>query len=241
MPPSSALPPAPLGDPLALPAKSRIVTVRNAFISGALLLAPLVVTVWAFFKIISLIGETFRPLFFFYLPERPSLDILLDVGTTVIVILLVTVLGYLSRDVFGRFFVSVAERFMHSIPGVGAVYVSVKQIVDTFSTQNRQLYNKVVLVEFPRKGVWAMGFLTNRSQGEAQRKTGAEVWSVFVPTTPNPTGGYLLLVPPADVVELEMSIGEGMKMIISGGAFIPQWPRPVAAAALPADPAKPAA
>jgi uncharacterized membrane protein len=220
------LPVPPRVDPLAIPRKSRIVTLRNAFISGALLLAPLVVTVWAFYKIVSLIGETFRPVFFFYLPERPSLDILLDVGTTVIVLILVTVLGYISRDVFGRFFVSIAERFMLSIPGVGAVYIAVKQIVDTFSTQNRQLYNKVVLVEFPRKGVWAMGFLTNRVQAEAQQKVGSELWSVFVPTTPNPTGGYLLMLPPSEIVELDMSIGEGMKMIISGGAVVPPWPRP---------------
>jgi len=224
MPTSPGSPP----DPLELARKSRIITVRNAFISGALLLAPLAVTVWAFYKIISLVGETFRPVFFFFLPDRPSLDILLDVGATVIVLVLVTFLGYISRDVFGRFFVSVADRFMHRIPGVGAVYVAVKQIVDTFSTQNRQLYNKVVLVEFPRKGMWALGFLTNRAQGEAQRKTGREMWSVFVPTTPNPTGGYLLLLPPSEIVELEMSIGEGMKMIISGGAVIPPWPRPVA-------------
>jgi uncharacterized membrane protein len=218
-------PPASPTDPLELARKSRFITVRNAFISGALLLAPLAVTVWAFYKIVSLVGETFRPVFFFFLPDRPNLDILLDIGTTVIVLVLVTILGYISRDVFGRFFVSVADRFMHRIPGVGAVYVAVKQIVDTFSTQNRQLYNKVVLVEFPRKGIWAVGFLTNRAQGEAQRKTGTAVWSVFVPTTPNPTGGYLLLVPPSDLVELDMTVGEGMKLIISGGAFVPPWPR----------------
>jgi len=176
-----------------------------------------------------MVGGSFRPLFFFYLPDRllnqPSLAVLLDIIATCIVIVLVTLLGYVSREVFGKFFVRVAERFMLSIPGVGAVYVSVKQIVDTFSTQKHQLFSRVVLVEFPRKGAWAMGFLTNKDQAEAQAKAGQGVlWTVFIPTTPNPTGGYLLLLPPGEIVLLEMSVGEGMKMIISGGAVVPPWP-----------------
>ena len=207
---------------------SRFVTYRNAFFSGALLLAPLVVTIWAFSKIIDLVGGTFRPFFFFYLPEtlrdRPSLEVVWDILATLIVVLLVTLLGFLSRDVFGRFFVSVAERFMLSIPGVGAVYVTVKQIVDTFSTQNRNMFSKVVLVQFPREGCWAMGFLTNKVQGEPQSRADGEVWTVFVPTTPNPTSGFLIMLPPRDIVELEMTVGEGMKMIISGGAVVPTWP-----------------
>jgi len=211
---------------------SRFVTFRDAFISGALLLAPLVVTVWAFSKIIDLIGGTFRPYFFFYLPgavrDRPSLEVVWDILATLIVLVLVTALGYVSRDVFGRFFVRIAERFILSIPGVGAVYITVKQIVDTFGTQNRNMFNKVVLVEFPRKGTWTMGFLTNRTQGEPQAAAGRDCWTVFVPTTPNPTSGYIIMLPPEDIVELEMTVGEGMKMIISGGAVIPPWPRPQA-------------
>lgn len=197
--------------------------VRDAFISGVLLLTPLTVTVWAFYKVILLVGGTFRPLIFFKAPRAPStlIDLGLDVATTVIVIVGITLLGYVSRDVFGRFFVRVAERFVLSIPGVGAVYISVKQIVDTFGSSSRNQFSKVVLIEFPRKGCWAMGFLTNRAQGEPQRHTGREVLTVFIPTTPNPTGGYVLFLPPEDVIELEMSIGEGMKMIISGGAFVP--------------------
>jgi uncharacterized membrane protein len=211
---------------IAPPPRSGLATVRDAFISGALLLAPLVVTIWAFYKIVSLIGGTFRPLFFFYVPDQyPHLDVALDIVTTVIVLILVTILGYVSRDVFGRFFVRVAERFVLSIPGVGAVYISVKQIVDTFGSQNRNKFSKVVLVEFPRKGCWALGFLTNREQAEPQRKLGTELWTVFIPTTPNPTGGYVLFLPPSEVVELDMSIGEGMKMIISGGAFVPPGSR----------------
>lgn len=209
---------------------SRFATFRDAFISGALLLAPLVVTLWAFSRIINLVGGTFRPYFFFYLPgslgDRPSLEVVWDILATLIVIVLVTLLGYVSRDMFGRFFVRVAERFFLSIPGVGAVYTTVKQIVDTFGTQNRHMFNKVVLVEFPRKGAWTLAFLTSKAQGEPQIRTGRETWTVYVPTTPNPTSGYILMLPPEEIVELDMTVGEGMKMIISGGAVVPPWARP---------------
>lgn len=213
----SAQPDAPLG-------QSRLVTFRNAFISGALLLAPLIVTVWAFTQIIALVGGPVRLLFFDRLPgSLRDLPFLWDVVSTVIVVLIVTLLGYVSRYVFGKYFVSIGERFMLSIPGVNAVYNTVKQIVDTFGTQNRNLFNKVVLVQFPRAGVWSLGFLTNKAQGEAQIKTAIEAWTVFLPTTPNPTSGFLLLLPRHEIVELDMTVGEGMKMIISGGAVVPPW------------------
>ena len=209
----------------APPGQSRLITFRNAFISGALLLAPLIVTVWAFTQIIALVGGTVRPLFFERLPHSlRDLPFLWDVVSTLLVILLVTLLGYVSRYVFGKYFVSIGERFMLSIPGVSAVYNTVKQIVDTFGTQNRNLFNKVVLVQFPRPGTWAIGFLTNKVQGEAQARTDFEAWTVFIPTSPNPTSGFLLLLPKTEIVELEMTVGEGMKMIISGGAVVPPWP-----------------
>ena len=217
---------------------AHIVTIRTAFFSGLLLLAPLVVTVWAFTKIIDLVGGTFRPLFFFYMPEwlrdSPRLAILWDVLATLIVIILVTLLGYLSRYVFGKYFLEVGERIIQGIPGVSAVYNTVKQIVDTFGTQNRNLFSKVVLVQYPRVDVWTLGFLTSKEQAEAQTRTGREVWTVFVPTSPNPTSGFLLMLPRDEIVELEMSVGEGMKMIISGGAVVPPWKHPAHVKKFPA-------
>lgn len=204
---------------------SRFVTFRNAFFSGVLLLAPLAVTVWAFSAIIGFVGSRFRPLFFAYVPEAwGEYHVLWNVLATIIVIVLVTGFGFLSRYVLGKYFFSVGERFMQSIPGVNAVYNTVKQIVDTFRTQNRNLFTKVVLVEFPRKGMWVIGFLTNKQQSEPQVKTGEETWTIFVPTTPNPTSGFLVLARRSEVVELEMTVGDGMKMVISGGSVIPPWP-----------------
>jgi uncharacterized membrane protein len=211
------------------PPTSRLVTFRNSFISGALLLAPLVVTIWAFRAIVDAVGGTFRPLYEDYLPESlQRLPFFWDLIATGAVVLLITGLGYLSNYVFGKYFLSIGERAIQRIPGVGAVYNSVRQIVATFGTQNRHLFSKVVLIEYPRRGMWTLGFLTNKAQGEAQAHAGPETWTVFVPTTPNPTSGFLLMLPRQEIIELEMSVGDGMKMIISGGAVMP--PKPAAPA-----------
>ena len=207
---------------------SRIASLRNAFITGLALLSPLAVTFFVFSWLVDAVGGRFRPFFFFAVPDtlrdHPSLAVGWNVLSTLLVLILVTVLGYVSRYVLGRFFGQLAERFVLSIPGVNAVYLTVKQIVGTFSAQNRNLFNKVVLIEFPRQGMWAVAFLTNRAQGEPQARTKEEIWTVFVPTTPNPTSGFLVMLPKRDIVELEMSVGDGMKMIISGGSVVPPWP-----------------
>lgn len=211
-------------------ANSRFITLRNAFASGVLLLAPLVVTIWAFTKVVDLLGGTFRPLYEDYLPQSlQRIPFFWDVLATLVVILLITSLGYLSHYVFGKFFLTLIERLLQNIPGVGAVYNSVKQIVATFGSERRNLFSKVVLVQYPRIGCWSLGFLTNTAQAEPQAKTGVEVWTVFVPTTPNPTSGFLLMLPRSEVIELEMNTGDGMKMILSGGAVVPPWPAPEAA------------
>jgi len=209
-------------------AETRLASFRNAFVTGLLLLAPIAVTWLVFSWLVEKVGGGFRDVFFFYVPETlrkaPTLGIVWDILSTLIVIVLVTILGYVSRLFLGRYFGAAAERFINNIPGVGTVYNTVKQIVDTFSTQNRNLFSKVVLVEFPRPGAYAIAFLTNKAQGEPQAKTKEEVWTLFVPTTPNPTSGFLIMLPKSQIIELEMSVGDGMKMVISGGSVVPPWP-----------------
>jgi uncharacterized membrane protein len=114
---------------------------------------------------------------------------------------------------------------MHRVPLIGAIYASVKQIVETFSSQNRAMFQRVVLVQFPRPGTFAIGFLTSVAKGEAQARTSQELWNVFVPTTPNPTSGFLIMVPREELIDMDMSVGEAMKLIISGGAVTPAWPQ----------------
>ncbi len=132
--------------------------------------------------------------------------------------------GLVSRYFLTAYFGRATERIINNIPGVGTVYRTVKQIVDTFSAQKRNIFEKVVMVEYPAPGTFVIGFLTNRAKGEVQARTGEELWTVFIPTTPTPTSGFLLFYPQHKVQELDMSVGEAMKLIISGGTVVPPWP-----------------
>ncbi len=214
---------------LATPVK--LSSARNAFFSGLLLLSPLAVTFMVFSWLVQQVGGPFRKWFFFYIPDallnESSLSIIWDILATLIVILLITLLGYVSRLVLGRYFGQIAERAINNIPGLGTIYRTVKQIVDTFSAQKRNIFEKVVLIQFPREGSWVIGFLTNQAQGEIQMRTARDLWTIFMPTTPNPTSGFLLLIPREDIVTLDMTVGDAMKLIISGGTVTPPWPAPV--------------
>jgi uncharacterized membrane protein len=204
---------------------SRLASLRNAFLSGLLLLAPLAITWIVFSALFDKVGGVFRPLLLPFVPESlRNFDLVWNVLATLVVIGLVTSLGLVSKYVLGKYFGGLAERFILTIPGVSTVYNTVKQIVGTFSTQNRNLFSKVVLIEFPRKGMHAIGFLTNTAQGEVQARTAAELWTIFVPTTPNPTSGFLVFLAKEEIMELDMSVGDGMKLIISGGTVTPPWP-----------------
>ena len=200
-------------------------SLRTAFISGLLTLAPLAVTWYVFSLLVEGVGGGFRRYFFFFVPnsllDHAALIAVWNVLATIIVLGMITVLGYLSRYFLGQYFGGLAERFIQSIPGVNLVYKTVKQIVDTFSTQNRNLFSRVVLVEFPRPGVYTVGFLTTKTTGDLQAHLPGDLWSVFVPTTPNPTSGFLLILPKREIIELDMSVGDGMKLVISGGTLVP--------------------
>ncbi len=212
-----------------------IKSVRNAFLAGVIVLAPLAVTVWVFTWLVGIVGGRYRELFFYPVPDhilnRPQLIPLFDFLSTLIVLLLVTLLGYLSRFLFTRFLFTQAERLMRRVPVINSIYNTAKQIVDTFSSQRRAVFERVVLIQFPRPGLYALGFLTSRAKGEAQARTSEELWNVFVPTTPNPTSGFLIMVPREQILEMDMSVGEGMKLIISGGGVVPEWVAATAQAA----------
>jgi uncharacterized membrane protein len=220
---------------------SRPAAFQRAFVTGLLLVAPLAVTIWALVKIIDLVGSVFSPWIAAqaaaYLPAELANSKLLglawDLAGAFIVVLLVALLGWLSRHFLAKYLLAAGDRLMGEIPGVNTIYGTVKQIVATFGKQGRSSFSKVVVVEFPRPGSWAVGFLTNTAPSEPAARVGDELWSVFVPTTPNPTSGFLLLLPREQVRELEMSVAEGMKLIISGGAISPPWP-PAKPAAQPA-------
>lgn len=211
--------------------ETRFTSLRNAFLTGLLLVAPLVVTVWAVRALIGMVGGSITPLFAPYLPATlqhlPA--IFWDVVTTIIALALITLLGYVSRLFLGRLLGAAAERFIQSIPGVGNFYTSVKQFIETFGTKDRTQFNKVVLVQFPRAGSWSLGFLTNTARGEPHAHFSSEHWAVFIPTCPSPVNGFFMYLPRSEIVELDLPVGDAMKTIISCGAVLPAWSDPAAA------------
>ncbi|HKB58218.1 MAG TPA: DUF502 domain-containing protein [Lacunisphaera sp.] len=204
---------------------SRFKSLRNAFFSGLLLVAPLVATVWAVLIVISLAGGSIRPLFSPYLPAALGHlpNIVWDVITTVVVLGLITLLGYVSHLFLGQFVGALGERLIQGIPGIGGFYHSVKQFIDTFGAKDRMQFSKVVLVQFPRAGAYTIGFVTNTSRGEPHQHLAKEHWAVFVPTCPSPVNGFFMYLPRTEIIELDMSVGDGMKTVISCGAVLPSW------------------
>ena len=213
--------------------ETRIKTLRNAFLTGLLLVAPLVATVWAVLVVIGIVGGRITPVFSPYLPEALSHlpSIFWDIITTVIVLALVTLLGFVSHLFLGQFLGAMGERLIQSIPGIGSFYNSVKQFIETFGAKDRTQFSKVVLVQFPRPGAYTIGFLTNTARGEPHRHLGAEHWAIFVPTCPSPVNGFFMFLPRTEIIELDMSVGDGMKTVISCGAVLPSWSDPTAARA----------
>lgn len=202
-------------------------SLRNAFVSGLLLMAPVGVTLFVINFLIQRVGIPTRRMIFFFIPPNDASYIWLEyglyVGAILVVACLITLLGWLSKLLIGRILVNTFERIVDTVPVVRSVYNTVKQIRDTFVQQEKAVFQKSVLIEYPRKGIWVLGFMTGRGKGEVQYRTASELINVFVPTTPNPTSGFLLMVPQEEVHDLDMSIPDAMKLIISGGAVVPPW------------------
>ena len=200
-------------------------SVRTAFITGLLILLPLGVTVFIVNIALDRVGNPASELFFNFIDqnirELPTVEIPLQLLSLLIVFLIITALGYFSRIFIGQLLLKFFERILTQLPLISQVYNTVKQLVDTFSQQKKAVFQEVVMIEYPRKGIYAIGFLTNQAKGEVQSLTGEHLVNVFVPTTPNPTSGFLLMIPKKEVIPMQMSVGDGMKTIISGGAVTP--------------------
>ena len=192
--------------------KSFSLTLRNYFITGVVVLIPIGFTLYLTKILIgissNLIPKNINPNS--YLPFNiPGVEI-------VISILLITIVGGLSLSFFGRRILKLIDDLFKRIPFLRTVYSAVVQMTETFSKKDDSK-KSVVLVEYPRKGVWAVGFATKENKGEMSQKTGKNLINIFVPTTPNPTSGFLLMFPIEDVIYLNMSFEEASKFIVSAG------------------------
>ena len=192
--------------------KSLSLTIRNYFITGVVVLIPIGFTLYLTKILIgissNLIPKNLNPNH--YLPiDIPGVEILIS-------ILLITLVGGLSLSFFGKRILKLIDDLFQRIPFLRTVYSAIVQMTETFSKKNDDT-KSVVLVEYPRKGVWAVGFATKENTGEMADKTKKKLINVFVPTTPNPTSGFLLMFPIEDVIYLNMSFEEASKFIVSAG------------------------
>jgi uncharacterized membrane protein len=195
---------------------------RKYLIAGLLVWVPLGIT---FLVIRVLVG--FLDSMLLLLPEsyRPENLIGFNIPGlgVVLAVLIVLVTGVVVANLLGRRLVAAWESVLAQIPLVRTLYAGVKQILEAVLATDAKSFRKVLLVQYPRKGVWSLAFMTSDNLGEVQAKTGSDVMSVFIPTTPNPTSGFVIMVPQSEVIELDMSVEEGLKMIISMGVVVPTW------------------
>jgi uncharacterized membrane protein len=195
---------------------------RKYIIAGLLVWIPLGIT---FLVVRAIVG--FLDKILLWLPAEYQPETLLGIHIpglgVVLAIILVLATGMIVANLLGRRIVAAWESLLARIPIVRSLYAGVKQIMEAVLATDAKSFRKVLLIEYPRKGVWSLAFMTSDSLGEVQAKTTSDVISVFIPTTPNPTSGFVLMVPNKDVIHLEMSVEEGLKMIISMGVVVPAW------------------
>lgn len=196
---------------------------RNYFLTGLVVAAPITITVMLIAWFVDLVDAWFTPMIPpQYRPEQ-VLDVTIPGLGLVIAVVLLTLLGALTANLFGRTIVSYGERLVGRMPLVRNIYRALKQIFETVLSQSQHSFRDVALIEYPRRGIYSLVFVTTRTMGEIQARADEEIVSVFLPTTPNPTSGYLLFVPRRDMVLLDMSVEDAAKLIISAGLVSPEF------------------
>lgn len=201
--------------------------IKRYFITGLLIWVPLVITVWVLSVIVNTLDQSLhllpvsvhpRSLFGFPIPGVGAL----------LTLLMILLTGMLATNFIGQKLVIWSERLLARIPVVNSVYNSVKQVSDTLFSSSGNAFRKALLVQYPRQGSWTIAFQTGKPGGDVLNHLDGEYVSVYVPTTPNPTSGFFLMMPKSDVIELDMTVDEALKYIISMGVVAPlPHPRPV--------------
>ena len=204
---------------------------RTSFLTGIVVIAPVALTIWLIWSVIGWVDGFVLP----FVPDayRPEnilntifgYDLKLNIRGVGVVVFLVfaTLVGWLAKGLIGRSFIKYAENLVNRMPVVRSFYSGIKQIAETVFAQQERSFEKACMIEYPRKGIWAIGFVSTTAKGEiaARNSKKGPMVSVFVPTTPNPTSGFLLFFPKTDIIELDMSIEDAAKLVISAGLVYP--------------------
>ena len=196
--------------------------IRAYFFTGILVTAPVAITLYMAYKFIVWIDRLVNQI----LPPQYKFDEILPftipgIGLVVLVLALILV-GMFAAGFLGKFFLRLGEWIVYKVPLISSIYSVLKQIFETFFSTKTQAFSKVVMLEYPRKGIWILGFVSSELRGEVKEKFAEEMLNVFIPTTPNPTSGFLIFVPKKDTIELDMKVEEGIKFVISGGLVEPE-------------------
>ncbi|MBY5974093.1 DUF502 domain-containing protein [Pseudooceanicola marinus] len=217
-----------MNDPLSETSSSTqrpgvLARLRSSFLTGIVVILPVALTIWLLWSLLGWVDGFVLPL----VPERfqPEQYIGINLrGVGIIFFLVFTILiGWIAKGLIGRSLIRYGENVVDRMPFVRSIYSGAKQIAETVFAQSERSFEEACLVQYPRKGIWAIGFVSTEARGEvAQRaETGSQLLSVFVPTTPNPTSGFLLFFPEEDVIKLDMSIEDAAKLVISAGLVYP--------------------
>jgi uncharacterized membrane protein len=196
---------------------------RASFLTGIVVIAPVTLTIWLIWSLIGWVDGFVLPL----VPDRFNPEQYIGInlrGVGVIFLLLFTItVGWVAKGLIGRSLIRFAESLVERMPVIRSIYSGVKQIAETIFAQSERNFEKACLIQYPRKGIWAIGFISTTARGEVSDKaeTVGPLISIFVPTTPNPTSGFLLFFPEEDVIELNMSIEDAAKLVISAGLVYP--------------------
>jgi uncharacterized membrane protein len=194
---------------------------KTYFITGLLVAGPIGLTIVVVHAVVSRIDILFYRIVPPALQPEQLFGFRIPGLGIVISILIIILTGMLAANFLGRFTVRLFEKFMYKVPLVNSIYTLFKQVADTTFGKDKKSFRQVVLIEYPRRGIWTIGFVTGITKGEIQRITEQKVVNVFLPTTPNPTSGFYIMVPEIEMIPLSMTIDEAFKLIISGGMLVP--------------------
>lgn len=193
---------------------------RKYFITGLLILVPLAITLWVLHAVISTMDQSLLLLPAQWRPEQLVGFQILGLGT-ILTLVIVFVTGLLAQNFVGNMVVGAWEALLKRIPIVSSIYSSVKQVSDTLFSSTGNAFSKALLVQYPREGAWTIAFLTGIPGGDVAKHLHGDYISIYVPTTPNPTSGFFLMVPRADTIELDMSVDAALKYVVSMGVVAP--------------------